>query len=91
MVPPSPKSLGEPGSGEGASEGEFRLESQVAEPCPGVPCVPSLLPAQFPVPVFSQLANKARTEKEEKMSQAYAISAGVSLEGQQLFQTIHKT
>ncbi|KAF3816988.1 hypothetical protein GH733_014336 [Mirounga leonina] len=25
------------------------------------------------------------------MSQAYAISAGVSLEGQQLFQTIHKT
>ncbi|XP_009584925.1 PREDICTED: protein LSM12 homolog, partial [Fulmarus glacialis] len=38
-----------------------------------------------------QLANKARTEKEEKMSQAYAISAGVSLEGQQLFQTIHKT
>uniref|UniRef100_A0A8C0VPG4 LSM12 homolog n=1 Tax=Cyanistes caeruleus TaxID=156563 RepID=A0A8C0VPG4_CYACU len=39
----------------------------------------------------SKLANKARTEKEEKMSQAYAISAGVSLEGQQLFQTIHKT
>lgn len=38
-----------------------------------------------------QLANKARTEKEEKLSQAYAISAGVSLEGQQLFQTIHKT
>ncbi|KAM6295508.1 protein LSM12 isoform 2-T2 [Aegotheles albertisi] len=38
-----------------------------------------------------ELANKARTEKEEKMSQAYAISAGVSLEGQQLFQTIHKT
>uniref|UniRef100_U3JFP6 LSM12 anticodon-binding domain-containing protein n=1 Tax=Ficedula albicollis TaxID=59894 RepID=U3JFP6_FICAL len=26
----------------------------------------------------SKLANKARTEKEEKMSQAYAISAGVS-------------
>ncbi|NXG60435.1 LSM12 protein, partial [Hemiprocne comata] len=38
-----------------------------------------------------KLANKARTEKEEKLSQAYAISAGVSLEGQQLFQTIHKT
>ncbi|XP_013917536.1 PREDICTED: protein LSM12 homolog isoform X2 [Thamnophis sirtalis] len=37
------------------------------------------------------LANKARMEKEEKLSQAYAISAGVSLEGQQLFQTIHKT
>ncbi|KAK2110710.1 hypothetical protein P7K49_010456 [Saguinus oedipus] len=37
------------------------------------------------------LASKARTEKEEKLSQAYAISAGVSLEGQQLFQTIHKT
>ncbi|KAG8505011.1 Protein LSM12, partial [Galemys pyrenaicus] len=36
-------------------------------------------------------ASKARTEKEEKLSQAYAISAGVSLEGQQLFQTIHKT
>ncbi|XP_010011400.1 PREDICTED: protein LSM12 homolog, partial [Nestor notabilis] len=29
----------------------------------------------------SKLANKARTEKEEKLSQAYAISAGVSLEG----------
>lgn len=42
-------------------------------------------------PVSPQLANKARTEKEEKLSQAYAISAGVSLEGQQLFQTIHKT
>ncbi|XP_057256074.1 protein LSM12 [Pezoporus wallicus] len=39
----------------------------------------------------SKLATKARTEKEEKLSQAYAISAGVSLEGQQLFQTIHKT
>ncbi|EHB10736.1 LSM12-like protein [Heterocephalus glaber] len=38
-----------------------------------------------------RLASKARTEKEEKLSQAYAISAGVSLEGQQLFQTIHKT
>uniref|UniRef100_A0A6I8NEJ2 LSM12 homolog n=1 Tax=Ornithorhynchus anatinus TaxID=9258 RepID=A0A6I8NEJ2_ORNAN len=38
-----------------------------------------------------ELASKARTEKEEKLSQAYAISAGVSLEGQQLFQTIHKT
>lgn len=39
----------------------------------------------------AKLASKARTEKEEKLSQAYAISAGVSLEGQQLFQTIHKT
>ncbi|XP_051894620.1 protein LSM12 homolog A [Pristis pectinata] len=39
----------------------------------------------------SKLANRARTEKEEKLSQAYAISAGVSPEGQQLFQTIHKT
>ncbi len=39
----------------------------------------------------SQLANRARTEKEDKLSQAYAISAGVSVEGQQLFQTIHKT
>nr|KAF6457336.1 LSM12-like protein [Rousettus aegyptiacus] len=41
--------------------------------------------------VLMELASKARTEKEEKLSQAYAISAGVSLEGQQLFQTIHKT
>lgn len=40
---------------------------------------------------FQQLANRARTEKEDKLSQAYAISAGVSVEGQQLFQTIHKT
>ncbi|XP_043911093.1 protein LSM12 homolog [Protopterus annectens] len=39
----------------------------------------------------NKLASRARTEKEEKLSQAYAISAGVSLEGQQLFQTIHKT
>ncbi|KAK7919261.1 hypothetical protein WMY93_010545 [Mugilogobius chulae] len=39
----------------------------------------------------SKLANRARTEKEDKLSQAYAISAGVSPEGQQLFQTIHKT
>uniref|UniRef100_A0A8C6W7W5 AD domain-containing protein n=1 Tax=Nannospalax galili TaxID=1026970 RepID=A0A8C6W7W5_NANGA len=39
----------------------------------------------------SKLASKARMEEEEKLSQAYAISAGVSLEGQQLFQTIHKT
>ncbi|XP_072270800.1 protein LSM12 [Pyxicephalus adspersus] len=39
----------------------------------------------------SNLASRARLEKEEKMSQAYAISAGVSLDGQQLFQTIHKT
>lgn len=38
-----------------------------------------------------QLANRARSEKEDKLSQAYAISAGVSVEGQQLFQTIHKT
>ncbi|XP_075207885.1 protein LSM12 [Anomaloglossus baeobatrachus] len=40
---------------------------------------------------FVQLASRARLEKEEKMSQAYAISAGVSVDGQQLFQTIHKT
>ncbi|KAG9279063.1 hypothetical protein AMEX_G4528 [Astyanax mexicanus] len=40
---------------------------------------------------FNKLANRARAEKEEKLSQAYAISAGVSVEGQQLFQTIHKT
>ncbi|XP_070289867.1 protein LSM12 homolog A-like [Salvelinus sp. IW2-2015] len=39
----------------------------------------------------SKLANRARSEKEDKLSQAYAISAGVSVEGQQLFQTIHKT
>ncbi|KAK1794285.1 hypothetical protein P4O66_011179 [Electrophorus voltai] len=39
----------------------------------------------------SKLASRARTEKEDKLSQAYAISAGVSVEGQQLFQTIHKT
>ncbi|CAB1313278.1 unnamed protein product [Coregonus sp. 'balchen'] len=37
------------------------------------------------------LANRARSEKEDKLSQAYAISAGVSAEGQHLFQTIHKT
>ncbi|XP_060798444.1 protein LSM12 homolog B isoform X2 [Neoarius graeffei] len=40
---------------------------------------------------FSKLASRARAEKEDKLSQAYAISAGVSVEGQQLFQTIHKT
>ncbi|XP_062872060.1 protein LSM12 homolog B [Trichomycterus rosablanca] len=40
---------------------------------------------------FSKLANRARAEKEDKLSQAYAISVGVSVEGQQLFQTIHKT
>ncbi|XP_029541060.1 protein LSM12 homolog A [Oncorhynchus nerka] len=39
----------------------------------------------------SKLANRARSEKEDKLSQAYAISAGVSAEGQLLFQTIHKT
>ncbi|KAM7319353.1 hypothetical protein ACRRTK_022465 [Alexandromys fortis] len=39
----------------------------------------------------SKLASKAGTEKEEKLSQAYAISAAVSLEGQKLFQTIQKT
>jgi hypothetical protein len=38
----------------------------------------------------SKLASKARTEEEERLSQAYAINAGV-LEGQQLFQNIHKT
>lgn len=48
---------------------------------------------KVPIVLFesSQLANRARTEKEDKLSQAYAISAGVSVEGQQLFQTIHKT
>ncbi|XP_026877637.2 protein LSM12 homolog B [Electrophorus electricus] len=40
---------------------------------------------------FNKLTNRARAEKEDKLSQAYAISAGVSPEGQQLFQTIHKT
>ncbi|KAL2078658.1 hypothetical protein ACEWY4_026343 [Coilia grayii] len=40
---------------------------------------------------ISKLASRARTEKEDKLSQAYAISAGVSIEGQQLFHTIHKT
>ncbi|KAM9296076.1 protein LSM12 [Gastrophryne carolinensis] len=50
---------------------------------------------QTPPPLASlninKLASRARMEKEEKMSQAYAISAGVSVDGQQLFQTIHKT
>ncbi|MEQ2167684.1 hypothetical protein GOODEAATRI_006612 [Goodea atripinnis] len=47
---------------------------------------------ETPPPLASlNLANRARTEKEDKLSQAYAISAGVSVEGQQLFQTIHKT
>ncbi|KAK2836181.1 hypothetical protein Q7C36_014050 [Tachysurus vachellii] len=40
---------------------------------------------------FSKLASRARAEKEDKFLQAYAISAGVSADGQQLFQTIHKT
>ncbi|KAJ1136367.1 hypothetical protein NDU88_002784 [Pleurodeles waltl] len=40
---------------------------------------------------IAKLANRAKMEKEEKLSQAYAISAGVSVDGQQLFQTIHKT
>ncbi|MGH0133076.1 UNVERIFIED_CONTAM: hypothetical protein FKN15_045377 [Acipenser sinensis] len=39
----------------------------------------------------NKLAIRARAEKEDKLSQAYAVSAGVSVEGQQLFQTIHKT
>ncbi|XP_062337740.1 protein LSM12 homolog A-like [Osmerus eperlanus] len=51
--------------------------------------------AETPPPLASlnvgKLANRARSEKEDKLSQAYAISAGVSAEGQQLFQTIHKT
>uniref|UniRef100_A0A8C5QWX3 LSM12 homolog n=1 Tax=Leptobrachium leishanense TaxID=445787 RepID=A0A8C5QWX3_9ANUR len=50
---------------------------------------------QTPPPLASlnigKLASRARQEKEEKLSQAYAISAGVSVDGQQLFQTIHKT
>lgn len=82
----NPPSLGAPGSAGGASGRELRLESQRTELLSLCP-----LPAHPHPAVFSQLANKARTEKEEKMSQAYAISAGVSLEGQQLFQTIHKT
>lgn len=36
-------------------------------------------------PLAHLALRQARTEKEEKLSQAYAISAGVSLEGQQLF------
>ncbi|KAM6957815.1 protein LSM12 homolog B [Aplochiton taeniatus] len=40
---------------------------------------------------ISKLASRARSEKEDKLSQAYAMSAGVSLEGQHLFHTIHKT
>ncbi|KAM3863757.1 protein LSM12 homolog B [Diretmus argenteus] len=40
---------------------------------------------------ITKLANRVRTEKEEKFSQAYAVSAGVSTDGQQLFHTIHKT
>ncbi|XP_065133851.1 protein LSM12 homolog B [Paramisgurnus dabryanus] len=51
--------------------------------------------AETPPPLaslnYSKLANRARAEKEDKLSQAYAVSAGVSVEGQQLFQTIHKT
>ncbi|XDV13514.1 hypothetical protein PO909_001901 [Leuciscus waleckii] len=51
--------------------------------------------AETPPPLatlnFSKLVNRARAEKEDKLSQAYAISAGVSVEGQLLFQTIHKT
>lgn len=51
--------------------------------------------AETPPPLaslhFNKLANRARAEKEDKLSQAYAVSAGVSVEGQQLFQTIHKT
>ncbi|KAM8947544.1 protein LSM12 [Pelodytes ibericus] len=50
---------------------------------------------QTPPPLASlninKLASRAQLEKEEKLSQAYAISAGVSVDGQQLFQTIHKT
>lgn len=56
-----------------------------------LPPSPPPPPSLSPISVSPQLANKARMEKEEKLSQAYAISAGVSLEGQQLFQTIHKT
>ncbi|KTF73399.1 hypothetical protein cypCar_00032787 [Cyprinus carpio] len=51
--------------------------------------------AETPPPLaslnFNKLVNRARAEKEDKLSQAYAVSAGVSVEGQQLFQTIHKT
>ena len=52
---------------------------------------PLMLTVPFVLFLSSQLANRARSEKEDKLSQAYAISAGVSVEGQQLFQTIHKT
>uniref|UniRef100_A0A8C1X039 LSM12 homolog a n=1 Tax=Cyprinus carpio TaxID=7962 RepID=A0A8C1X039_CYPCA len=51
--------------------------------------------AETPPPLaslnFNKLVNRARAEKEEKLLQAYAVSAGVSVEGQQLFQAIHKT
>ncbi|XP_023691144.1 protein LSM12 homolog A-like [Paramormyrops kingsleyae] len=40
---------------------------------------------------INKLSIRARTEKEDKLSLAYAVSAGVSVDGQQLFQTIHKT
>ncbi|XP_048846424.1 protein LSM12 homolog A-like [Brienomyrus brachyistius] len=40
---------------------------------------------------INKLSIRARTEKEDKLSLAYAVSAGVSVAGQQLFQTIHKT
>lgn len=68
--------------------GSVQDEAVASGLCPAsLPPPPSL----SPISVSPQLANKARMEKEEKLSQAYAISAGVSLEGQQLFQTIHKT
>ncbi|XP_071774261.2 protein LSM12 homolog A-like [Centroberyx gerrardi] len=51
--------------------------------------------AQTPPPLASlnvtKLANRVRSQKEQKFSQAHAVSAGVSAAGQQLFSTIHKT
>ncbi|KAF3853859.1 hypothetical protein F7725_014547 [Dissostichus mawsoni] len=45
---------------------------------------------ETPPPLASLNVSK-HGQKKDKLSQAYAISAGVSVEGQQLFQTIHKT
>lgn len=49
------------------------------------------IPSPLAVLNVGRLASKAQIEKEEKLSQAYAISAGVFPEGQQLFETAHKT
>ncbi|KAM4597945.1 protein LSM12 homolog B [Polymixia lowei] len=51
--------------------------------------------AHTPPPLASlnitKLANRVQMEKKQKLSQAHAVSAGVSREGQELFYTIHKT